>query len=177
MAKKVLTSLKGIMSEAQHNDRVVVNVASAVKIGIGSRHKEDVVVPSIADIKAILSKLDELATQQNPRWAEAWISRRALIATAIYSGFRASEVRGLPWDAVDLKSARIEVMQRADENGVIGSPKSKAGRRSVSIPAALAAILREWKIKEGKHALVFATKTGTPQNLANIHSRAWAPIR
>jgi integrase len=177
MARKVLTSLKGLLSEALHQDRVAVNVASSVKIGNGSRHKEDVAVPSIADIKAILAKLDELATQQNRRWAEAWERRRALVATAIHTGFRASELRGLPWDAVDLSGGKIEVRQRADENGDIGPPKSKAGRRTVSVPASLVAILRAWKLKAGKHALAFASEEGTPQSLANIYNRAWKPIQ
>lgn len=176
LARKVLTSLKGILSESQHRDRVIVNVASAIKIGTGGRHKEDVVVPTIADVRAILQKLDELATQSNRRWADAWTRRRALLATAIHTGFRASEVRGLPWDAVDLKAGKIEVKQRADENGVIGPPKSKAGRRTISVPSALVAVLREWKMKSNQ-ALAFPSEEGNPQSLPNIYNRAWKPVQ
>jgi integrase len=179
LARKVLTSLKGILSEAVDSERLVVNVASSVKIGSGGRHKEDVVIPSDTDIKAILAKMDELATQSNRRWADAWMMRRAFIATAIHTGFRASEIRGLPWSAVDLKAGAIKVVQRADENGVIGPLKSKAGYRTVFIPASLVAILKEWKMKAGKHALVFATDSedGGPQSLPNIYNRAWKPIQ
>ncbi|RWK33777.1 MAG: site-specific integrase [Mesorhizobium sp.] len=176
MAKKVLQSLKGILSEMQHQDQIAVNVASTVKIGQG-RHKEDVVVPSIADIKAILAKLDELAAQPNKRWAEAWAKRRAFLATAIHTGMRASELRGLPWVAVDLKAGTIEVRQRADEKGTIGAPKSKAGRRTINIPASLVAILRQWKLRAGGHELVFATTEGKAESLANIFNRAWKPIQ
>lgn len=177
MAKKVLQSLKGILSEMQHQDHVAVNVAATVKIGNSGRHKEDVVVPTIADIKVILAKLDELAAQSNKRWADAWVKRRAFLVTAIHTGFRASELRGLPWDAVDLKTATVEVRQRADENGVIGPPKSKAGRRVVSIPGDLVSILREWKLKAGKHTLVFANAEGNAESLPNIFNRAWKPIQ
>jgi len=176
MAKKVLTSLKGILSEAVHSDRVVVNVASSVQIGTGGRHKEEVVIPSEADIRAILTKLDELAEQDNRRWAEAWERRRALIVTAIHTGLRASELRGLPWDAVDLKAGKIEVRQRADENGKIGAPKSVSGNRTVYIPSSLVTLLKAHKLKS-KHTLVFATEEGTPQSLPNIHNRAWNPVQ
>lgn len=174
-AKKVLQSVKGILSEMQHQDHVAVNVAATVKIG-SSRQKEDVVIPSEADIRAILATLDELAAQDNRRWAEAWEKRRALIVTAIHTGLRASELRGLPWDAVDLKAGKIEVRQRADENGVIGPPKSEAGYRSVFIPSSLVTLLKAHKLKS-KHALVFATEEGTPQSLPNIHNRAWKPVQ
>ncbi|RUU96662.1 site-specific integrase [Mesorhizobium sp. M1A.F.Ca.IN.020.06.1.1] len=177
MAKKVLQSLKGILSEMQHQDQVAVNVAATVQIGTGGRHKEDVVVPSISDIKAILAKLDELAAQANKRWAAAWVKRRAFLATAVHTGMRASELRGLPWASVDLKGATIEVRQRADEKGKIGPPKSKAGRRTINIPAALVAILREWKLRAGGHDLVFATEEGNAESLANIFNRAWKPIQ
>jgi len=180
LARKVLTSLKGILSEAVDSDRLVVNVASSVKIGTGSdRRKEEVVIPSDADIRAILAKLDELATQSNRRWAEAWTMRRAFIATAIHTGFRASEVRGLPWSAVDLKAGSIKVVQRADENGVIGPPKSESGYRTVFIPASLVTILKQWKMASGGRddQLVFATTEGKPYSLPNIYNRAWKPIQ
>ena len=74
-----------------------VNVASSVRIGTKGRHKEPVKIPTKAEVKSLMAKLDELATDK--RWRR-W---RVLFATAINSGFRASELRGLPWDAVDLK--------------------------------------------------------------------------
>lgn len=176
MARKVLTSLKGILAVAVFNDRVAVNVAASVKIGTGTRQRVEVTVPAMADVKAILGKLDELVQHPNKRIADAWVRRRALIAFAIHTGCRASEIRGLPWDAVDLKAGKIEVRQRADENGVIGPPKSKSGNRTIDIPASLVAILRELRLRS-RHALVFASEEGNPQSLANIYNRAWAPIQ
>lgn len=46
---------------------------------------------------------------------------------AVFTGMRSSELRGLPWGAVDFDTETINVRQRADEWGVIGSPKSEAG--------------------------------------------------
>ena len=127
MAKKVLASFKGILSEAEGRGCVVGNVANSVRIGNKGRHKEPVAIPTKAEVKAIMAKLNEWATDKH------WRRLRALFATAIYSGFRASELRGLPWNAVDLKAGTITVKQRADERGVIGSPKTtQAAAQSAS---------------------------------------------
>jgi integrase len=171
MAKKVLTSFKGIVSEAEARGYVVGNVAGSVRIGNKGRHKEPVAIPSKADVMAIMARLDERATDRTGR---RW---RALIATAIYSGFRASEIRGLPWDSVDLKAGTITVKQRADERGVIGSPKTVASRRTISIPAFLVTMLRQWKIECTPGPLVFGNKHGQAQSLSDIHLRGWRPLQ
>ena len=171
MAKKVLTSFKGILSEAEARGYVVGNVAKSVKIGGKGRHKEPIAIPSKADVKAIMAKLDEWATDKT------WRRWRVLIATAIYSGFRASELRGLPWDAVDLKAGTITVKQRADERGVIGSPKTLSSRRTISIPSFLVTMLREWKIESNPGPLVFGNSLGQVQALSDIHQRGWRPLQ
>ncbi|WP_292575846.1 site-specific integrase [Mesorhizobium sp.] len=164
-AKKVLQSLKGILSEMVHQDRVGINVASAVKIGIGGRHAEEVEIPSIADIKAIRAKAKELP-----------LVRRGMIETAIHTGMRVSEIRGLPWAAVDLKLGTIEVRQRADEYGVIGPPKSKAGKRTITLPDDLVSLLKELRLQAGKNELVFPTEAGTPWLLSNFYARVWTKL-
>lgn len=183
LAKKVLASLKGILSEAQDRGLVVLNHAAKVKIGNASRGDEDGAgeVPAIADIKAILAKLDELSIPDGrPIGAitsKAWRRRRVLLCTAIHTGMRASELRGLFWDAIDLANGMIHVRQRADEWGVIGAPKSKAGRRSIPIPPALVKMLKEWKLECPPGDLVFPSDAGRPQSLSNIYNRAWKPIQ
>jgi integrase len=67
--------------------------------------------------------------------------------TAILTGLRASELRGLRWEDVDLKKAELHVRQRADRYQAIGKPKSEAGERAVPLPSKLVAVLREWKLK------------------------------
>src|SRR5262249_8530397 len=100
LARKVLTSLKGLLNEAVTQQKVAVNVAAKVSIGKDKKNTK-VVIPSIDHIKTILVKLDELAAQENKQRAKAWRRYRALIAVSIHTGMRASEVRGLPWDSVD----------------------------------------------------------------------------
>jgi integrase len=49
---------------------------------------------------------------------------RALLLTASFTGLRASELRGLRWDNVDMKTAVLQVRQRADRYNKIGKLKS-----------------------------------------------------
>jgi integrase len=172
MAKKVLASFKGILSEAEGRGCVIGNVANSVRIGNKGRHKEPIAIPTKAEVKAIMAKLNEWAADN-----EHWRRLRALFATAIYSGFRASELRGLPWDAVDLKAGTITVKQRADERGVIGSPKTLASRRTISIPSFLVTMLRARKIECTPGPLVFGNSRGNVQTLSDIHERAWRPLQ
>jgi integrase len=176
LARKVLSSLKSIVGEAQARGLVKVNATASVKIATDGRHEAELEIPTVAEIDTLLAKLNELASQSNPRRARAWRRWRALISTAIDTGMRASELRGLPWDAVDLKAGTITVRQRADESGKIGPTKSRAGRRTVFIPPSLVDLLRRWKLESGT-PLVFATGEGRPERLANIDSRAWKPLQ
>ena len=70
--------------------------------GIGFfKLKIGVNIPTPTEIKAIVAQLQG-------RW-------RPLLLTAIFAGLRASEIRGLRWDDVDLKRSEIHVRQRADK--------------------------------------------------------------
>jgi len=69
---------------------------------------------------------------------------RPLVLTAAYPGLRWGEPAGLPADRVDLLHPRIRVEQQLVEVAgrlTFGPPKTKAGRRAVSVPSALAEIL------------------------------------
>jgi len=66
---------------------------------------------------------------------------RPFIVAAIFTGMRASELRGLRWRDVDLDAGTIHVAQRANTWGTIGSPKSAAGRRDIPlVPMAVNAL-------------------------------------
>ena len=65
-------------------------------------------------VRAIVGSLDSAAGRQG----------RPLL-TAIFTGLRASELRGLRWEDVDLKRCELHVRQRADRYNNFGKPKSK----------------------------------------------------
>ena len=73
-----------IIGDAQRRGLVAQNVARDVRIRAGGRHKEPVTIPTKAEIRALLEAVA-------PRW-------RPLIVTAVFTGLRASELRGLTWE-------------------------------------------------------------------------------
>ena len=90
-------------------------------------------IPSREEIRDIIGKLSD-------RW-------RPIILTATFSGLRASELRGLRWSDIDLKTGKLHVRQRADRYREIGAPKSEAGERTIPLPPMVVNTLREWKLK------------------------------
>jgi len=89
-------------------------------------------IPSREEIKALVASI-------KGRW-------RPLIITAIFTGMRASELRGLRWADVNFDKNEINVRQRADRYLKIGPPKSKSGARAIPMPPLVANTLREWKL-------------------------------
>lgn len=149
MARKVMSSLKSLLKDAQRRG----NVALAVKRIDADKRAEDqleigVAIPTPEEIKAILAAAE-------PR------SRALLMATA-FTGLRSSELRGLRWRDVDLKNGELHVRQRADRYGVIGKPKSKAAYRTIPLGPLVLQALREWKLAgpKGKLGLVVPTPSG-----------------
>ena len=50
---------------------------------------------------------------------------RPLLVAAAFTGLRASELRGLHWEDVDLKKGVLNVTRRADRYNVLGSPQEQ----------------------------------------------------
>lgn len=65
---------------------------------------------------------------------------------AIFGGLRASELRGVTWPTLHLKSSSVEITQRADAKGKIGPTKSDAGHRVIPLPDMAIKALRAWKL-------------------------------
>jgi integrase len=163
MARKIMSSLKSLLKDAMRRGNAAQNVAlSAKKIdadkrGEGGRKLEvGIDIPTPDEIKAIIAVL-------KGRW-------RPLLLTAIFTGLRSSELRGLRWSDIDLKEAKLHVRQRADRYQKIGNPKSEAGYRTVPLGPLVLNTLREWKLKcpKGDLGLVFPTGTGRIDRHNNI---------
>ncbi|MGN6102643.1 MAG: site-specific integrase [Devosia sp.] len=133
-------------------------------------------MPSPDEIKALVTHL-----------AGRW---RPLLLTAIFTGLRASELRGLRWSDVDLENEKvIHVRQRADRFNQIGRPKSEAGERAVPLAPIVINTLREWKLacprrNDGTKDdpvmvldLVFPNGQGRVESLANIINRGLVPAQ
>jgi integrase len=151
MARRVLTSLKGILAEAQrrgliaHNPAMVARVAKRRDEG---GEADPVQLPSKTHLRLMLAKASELwpTVRRNGRGEVVTCCWRPLIVSAILTGMRASELRGLAWRNIDFDSSLISVRQRADRYNRLGMPKSKAGRRDIPMAPLVANTLREWKL-------------------------------
>jgi integrase len=173
MIKRVTVSLGSILSDAQERGLVVRNAVHEMskrrKGGAKpekrqkARLRYGVDIPTMAEVRAIL---------------EAAEGRyRPFLITAIFTGMRASELRGLTWADVDLDKALIHVRQRADKYHVIGMPKSDAGQRTIPVTPMVVNTLREWKLAcpKGDLNLVFPNGEGNVEWHQNIIKRGLWP--
>jgi integrase len=170
MRRKVLTNIKTMLTFAQSKGWVSQNVARSVRIKSDDRSargplREAVDFPSRAELKSLM---ETAATKWRP-----------LLVTAIFTGMRASELRGLIWADVDLDAGTIHVRRRADAWKEMGDPKSKAGKRDIPLAPIVVNTLRKWleDCPKGELGLVFPNGAGNVETLPNIYKRFWKPIQ
>ena len=126
LIKKVRGSLGAILADAQERGLVARNVVRELRSRRrrGKERRADrrqkvkigVDIPSPAEIMVIIEAAEG-------RW-------RPFFLTAIFTGLRASELRGLRWADVDLKKGELNVTQRADA----GDRRPKVGSWSPDRP-------------------------------------------
>jgi integrase len=105
---------------------------------------------------------------------------RTLIATALYSGLRISELLGLLWSDLDLDRGELHVRAQLSRarRGVPSKRitlKTPAAYRDVPLAPQLVSRLREHRREVppvGEEAWVFHTGAGTPFGHRNVESRA-----
>lgn len=163
--KRTIGFLSLMLAEMERKGLVAQNVASGVRVVIPTRDATDIEIPDQDELKALIKHADD--------------DFRPFLMTAMLTGMRASELRGLTWDCVDFDDGVIRVRQRADEKGKIGSPKSKAGRRSIPMSPRLLIEMKKWKLR-GKGSLqnlVFPSPEGMVWSYANMMNRKFWPLQ
>jgi integrase len=177
MRRRVIISLGSLLADAQERGLVAQNVVRSLRAGrkrrkeAGSGRRErskpkvGIDIPASDEIRRIVAHL-------KGRW-------RPVILTGIFTGLRASELRGLRWGDVDLKKTELHVRQRADRYNVIGPLKSESSERIVPLPPTLVSMLREWKLQcpKGELNLVFPNGIGKVENHQNILTRGFFPAQ
>jgi integrase len=159
MVKKVTTSLGAILAEAMSIGQVARNVVheqtratAKRRQRVETRHKKElevgVDIPNKDELRAILA-------HAQGRW-------RPLIVTAVFTGLRASELRGLRWSDIEFDRGVLTVRQRADRANRIGSPKSNSSKREVPLAPMVVNALKEWQLAcpKGETNLVFPKPKG-----------------
>lgn len=87
------------------------NVARDIKLVRNRRNEAKRVIPTKAEINILIEKVPEC--------------HRPMIKTAIFTGMRLSELRGLTWDCVDFDVKVIRIEKRADRYNTMDKPKSR----------------------------------------------------
>jgi integrase len=184
LSQKIITSLKALLKDAMRRGLVRQNVATQTRVRISSRNKTKIVIPAKDDIRGFLTQSSELwdltkvqITRQREQRIVA-VPWRPLIVTAIFTGMRLSELRGLTWEHVSFAEGLIKVRQRADFRGVLGYPKSEAGNRDIPMSPMCANTLKSWKLACPNTAgnWVFPGKEGTIPTTKNVREQCWIPL-
>lgn len=163
--KRTISYLSLMLAEMERRGFVATNVAKGVRVVIPKRDSTEVVIPEPEELRALLEHADD--------------DFKPFLLTAMLTGMRASELRGLGWDEVDFKENVIRVTRRADEAGKFGPPKSKAGRRSIPMSPRLAKELAAWKLRCPKtwDKLVFPSPEGKVWSYGNLMRRRYWPLQ
>jgi len=161
MVRKVRTSLGAILTEAQRRGQVGQNIVKVIAAAPRSTRQDDEGkaevgknCPTPAEVRALLPQLSGRL--------------RPLILAALFTGLRTSELRGLTWAAIDLKAGELTVSQRLDRFGVLGRPKSKAGKRTLPLLGMVVNALRELRLASTSQDFVFTNSQGNPEHRNTI---------
>jgi integrase len=175
MVRRARRLLGAILADAQERGLVAQNVVYSLRkdrrtarADGNGKLKVGVDIPAPTEMRAIVGKLDTAAGRHGP-----------VLLTAIFSGLRASELRGLRWEDVDLKRGELHVRQRADRYNRFGKPKSEAGERTVPLPPMVATALRAHRLASPKSelGLVFPNSKGGVDLRSSIVSQGFHPAQ
>jgi len=165
--------LSKALRDAASNDLVTRNVAKQKPAPKVEDNADKVIVQDVSDL---VNKLRD--------WR---LGAAAMVA--LFTGMRLGEVLALRWNRVDLDAKVVQVREALEQTKVFGIrfklPKSRAGRRDITLPDILVDALREHRkamlelrmqLGAGKlpdDALLFADIEGGPLSPTAV-STAWA---
>jgi integrase len=168
MVRRVRINAGAIFRYAQRKGWVVGNPIALTPYKHSKRDYKRPPMPTLVEMKAMIA-----------RTAAAWEGWLVMVYVLIFAGLRASELRALTWDDIDMNTLILTVRQRADRWGRIARPKSDAGTRDIRFVPQLVRELKKWKLRcpHSELNLVFPSSTGSVQNLANIMNRFLRPMQ
>ena len=166
-ASKAYRLLSTMMRNAVDDELIVKSPCKV--IGAATEHAAERPVATVAEIEALAIVVPE--------------HLRLLVELASWCQLRRGELLGLQRGDVDTLHARLRIERsrtfRRDGSSLTKSPKTKAGRRTLSIPPnvleALARHLEHFTAAD-KDALLFSSESGSPLSATSLQ-RAWSRAR
>ena len=154
--------LRAVFRRAVDRDEIAANPMDRVSLPKDRGRRDRVAEPR--EVAALLSVLP-------PRYRVLW-------AAAVFTGLRRGELQALRWESVELDAGVLRVVNSWDR--VVGpvSPKSRAGERTVPVPAILATELQAHRLRQasGGGGFVFSTdgeKPFDPSNALRAAQKLW----
>jgi integrase len=155
--RNALKPLQVIFRRTIEDGNIAVNPCERLRLPAARGRRERIAAPAEAAALIAAVRLED----------------RALWGCAFYAGLRRGELRALLWENVDLASGVIRVERSMNSYGEAGEPKSRAGRRSVPIVAALRDLLVEHKLIISRDVgLVFGSNPARPFTPTAVRKRA-----
>jgi integrase len=165
-AAKIMVTFRAILRHSEVEGWIKGNPAKAVIVKKDDRQKKWVKIPDRETILRVLKEAEKIG---------AW--QYAFVHLGFFCGLRASELRGLSKENIKFgKTSCIEIVQRADEFGTIGPPKTEKSRRTIQMGEKTAKVVKAW-VDIAPHDLIFANKEGKPSNHANLWNRFLMPLK
>ena len=103
-----------------------------------------------------------------------------IVALALATGMRRGELLGLQWGDIDLDTAALRVERSVEETRAglrLKPPKTKRGRRSISLPSDTVAMLRAHKVEQMKLRLQLGMGNIAPETpvLCTVEGKLISP--
>lgn len=158
--KNTLNPIQAIFRRALRRGVVGVNPTTDLEVPRATGRRERIAAPDEA--AALLAALS--------------VEDRAVWATAMYGGLRRGELRALLWTDVDLAGGVLRVERSWDDQEGEIEVKTRAGRRTVPVAAALRDILLEHRLRTWDAGFVFGasdTAPFEPSTAIRRAQRAW----
>jgi integrase len=158
--RQSLSILRRALRQAERWGLVARNVATLVR-GVSVK-TEEITPLTIDQVRAMLK-------------AARGDALEALYVSAVFLGLRKGELLGLRWSDVDFEGGLLTVrsnLQVIEGKRVLVEPKTARSRRTVAMPRAVGAALRDHRARQGDRQLsvfVFTTLAGAPLHPSYIN--------
>lgn len=174
LARKTLSSFHSVIKEMAIRGHVVSNVAAGVSVRADSRYDEPVIIPTLAEVAALLQAADRLANSKNRQTARTWRRYRPILYLAADTGMRPQEYLALAKS--NILDHAVKVDRALERGGTLSVTKTPAGRRVLDLSPETYEMVRHYADHhaiDNKFDLVFPTAGGRWQETDNWRKRGF----